>query len=85
MAKENNIDIPLSCGIWACRVCSCQIKEGAENIQIDKIMTPTILPERDENKNFKEVFTCVWGIKSEKIKSTENFEVILQKNIYTSI
>jgi hypothetical protein len=44
-------------------------------------MPPAILPAQDENKNFKEVFTCVWGIQTEKIKSEENFEVILQKNI----
>lgn len=81
MAQDNNIDIPVSCWMWACYVCSCQIKKGAEHVQIDKIMPPAILPAQDENKNFKEIFTCVWWIKTEKIKSDDNFEVILQKNI----
>lgn len=81
MAQDNNIDIPISCRMWACYVCACQIKKWAEHVQIDKIMPPAILPAQDENKNFKEVFTCVWGIQTEKIKSNENFEVILQKNI----
>lgn len=81
MAQDNNIDIPVSCCMGACYVCACQIKKGAEHVQIDKIIPPAILPAQDENKNFKEVFTCVWGIQTEKIKSEENFEVILQKNI----
>lgn len=81
MAQDNNIDIPISCGMGACYICTCKIKKGAENVQIDKIMPPAVLPAQDENKNFKEVFTCVWWIKTEKIKSDENFEVILQKNI----
>ncbi len=81
MAQEHNIDIPISCWMWACYVCSCKIKKWSEHIQIDKITTPAILPEQDENKNFKEIFTCVWWIQTEKIKSNEKFEVILQKNL----
>lgn len=81
MAKANNIDIPVSCWMGACYVCSCQIKKGAEHVQIDKIMPPAILPAQNENKSFKEIFTCVGWIQSDKIKSLENFEVILQKNI----
>lgn len=81
MAQDNNIDIPVSCCMGACYVCACQIKKGAEHVKIDKLMPPAILPAQDENKNFKEIFTCVWGIQTDKIKSNENFEVILQKNI----
>ncbi|AHB41411.1 hypothetical protein P148_SR1C00001G0620 [candidate division SR1 bacterium RAAC1_SR1_1] len=81
MAQDNNIDIPVSCCMGACYVCACQIKKGAEHVKIDKLMPPAILPAQDENKNFKEIFTCVGGIQTEKIKSKENFEVILQKNI----
>lgn len=81
MAQDNNIDIPVSCCMWACYVCACKIKKWAEHLQIDKIMPPAVLPAQDENKNFKEIFTCVWGVKTEKIKSNENFEVILEKNI----
>jgi len=81
MAQDNNIDIPISCCMGACYVCACQIKKWAEHVQIDKIMTPAVLPAQDENKNFKEIFTCVWWIQTDKVKSEEHFEVILQKNI----
>ena len=59
MAQENNIDIPIACRVGACYVCSCKIKKGAEHVKIDKLMPPAILPAQDENKNFKEIFTCV--------------------------
>ena len=81
MARDNNIDIPISCGMGACYVCSCKIKQGSECVKIDTLMTPALLPAQDENKNFKEVFACVWWIQPDKIKSSETFEVILQKNL----
>ncbi len=81
MAEKNNIDIPVSCCQWACYVCACKVKWGNKYIQIDKIMPPAILPERDTEGNFKEIMTCVGGIKSEYIKDQENHEVILEKLI----
>lgn len=81
MAWENNIDIPTSCGIWACYVCSCNIKEWNEYVQIDKIQPPMIDIPRDENWTFTEVLSCVGWVKSDYLKSKEEYEIILQKQI----
>jgi hypothetical protein len=42
-------------------------------------MPPAVLPARDENGKWKEVFTCIWGISSEAINDKEVHEVILEK------
>jgi ferredoxin len=59
MALQEGIDIPTACCRGACYVCACKIKSGAEYVQIDKIMPPAVLPARDENGKWKEVFTCI--------------------------
>lgn len=79
IAKKNNIDIPVSCCQWACYVCACKIKSWSEYIQIDKIMPPAILPEQDQQGNYKEVLTCVSWVKTEYLKDQENHEIILEK------
>lgn len=81
MAIENGIDVPTSCGIWACYVCSCKIKKWADIVQIDKVQMPMVDVWRDENWNLTEVLTCVWWIKSDYLKSKEEYEIILQKQI----
>jgi len=79
MAQQEWIDIPTACCRGACYVCACKIKSGAEYIQIDKIMPPSVLPARDENGQWKEVFTCIGGITSDAINDNEIHEVILEK------
>ena len=37
--------------------------------------------ERNEDGCFQEVFACIGGISSEAIKDTQNYEVILEKNM----
>jgi len=81
MAEQHGIDIPMSCCIGACYVCTCKIKSGTEFVQIDKIMPPAVLPARDENGKRKEVFACIGGISSDAINDQESHEVILEKNI----
>ena len=81
MAQKNWVDLPVACCIGACYVCSCKIKSWSEYIQPDKITTPVVLPEKDENWNYKDVLTCVWWIKSEFIKDNEIHEVILEKSL----
>lgn len=81
MAVENGIDVPTSCGIWACYVCSCKILKWSEAIQIDKVQMPMIDLSVNEDWTFNEVLTCVWWIKSDYLKSKEEYEIILQKQI----
>lgn len=81
MAAKNNIEIPVACWMWACYVCACKIKKGSEFVQIDKITTPSTLPQRDELGNFTEVLSCIGGVKSEYIKDKEQHEIILEKMI----
>ena len=81
LAKNNNIDFPISCNIGSCGVCTCKIISWNEFIQIDKISMPMRPLERGDDGSFKEFFACVGGIKSQAIKDIEDHEVILEKNM----
>lgn len=81
IAKNNGIELPISCGIGVCSVCKCKIVSWNQYVQIDKISMPMRPLERNEDGSFQEVFACVGGISSEAIKDTDNHEVILEKNM----
>ncbi|MEI8009317.1 MAG: 2Fe-2S iron-sulfur cluster binding domain-containing protein [bacterium] len=81
IAKNNGIDFPISCGIGSCGVCKCRIVSGNQHVQIDKISLPMRPLERNEDGSFQEVFACIGGIVSEAIKDTQDYEVILEKNM----
>lgn len=81
IAKNNGIEIPVSCGIGVCGVCKCKIISWNQYVQIDKISMPMRPLERNEDGSFQEVFACVGWISSEAIKDTANHEVILEKNM----
>lgn len=79
MAKKNNIEIPVSCGMWACYACACKIINGSEFVDIGKISVPLIDLSVDEKGNYKDVLTCVWWIKSEFLKDQWIHEIVIQK------
>lgn len=81
MASKNNIDIPVSCGMWACFACACKIVSGGEFIDIGKISVPLVDLPVDEKWNYQDVLTCVWWIKSEFLKDQWTHEIIIQKMI----
>jgi len=81
IAKNNGIDFPVSCGIGSCGICKCKIIAWNQYIQIDKISPPIRPLERSEDGTFQEVFACIGGISSEAINDTEEYEVILEKNM----
>ena len=81
LAKNNGIDFPISCGIGSCGVCTCKIISWNEYIQIDKISMPLRTLGRNEDGGFQEIFACVGGILSDAIKDTDNYEIILEKNM----
>lgn len=79
MARENNMEIPTACGMWFCRVCCCKIKKWSECVQIDKLQVPIIDLDKNKNWDYNEVLTCVWWLKTEYLKSIDEYEIILQK------
>jgi ferredoxin len=81
MAEKNNIEIPVSCGMWACYACACKIIWWGEFIDIGKKSVPLIELPTDEKWNYQDVLTCVWWIKSEFIKDQEVHEIVIQKMI----
>lgn len=80
-AENYGIDIPVSCCHGACFVCNCEIKKGNEFIKIDTLTTPSVLPKRNTEGQFTEVFACVWWIQADAIKDSEEHEVVLVKQI----
>lgn len=81
IAKNNGVEIPISCGIGMCGVCKCKIISWNQYIQIDKISMPMRPLERNEDGEFQEVLACVWGISSEAIKDIHEHDVVLEKNM----
>ena len=81
MAKNNGVDFPVSCGIWSCGVCKCKIIAWNQYVQIDKISPPMRPLERSEDGRFQETFACIGGVTSEAIKDSEDYEIILEKNM----
>lgn len=81
MAEKNNIDIPVSCGMWACFACACKIISGGEFIDIGKKSVPLVELPIDEKWQYNQVLTCVWWLKSEFLKDIWVHEVVLQKMI----
>ena len=81
MVNENGVNIPTACGIGMCGVCKCRIVSGQKYVQIDKITTPITPLQRDQDGSFQEVFSCVWGIRSEAVKDSEDHLVVLEKQL----
>ncbi|MDR2190277.1 MAG: 2Fe-2S iron-sulfur cluster binding domain-containing protein [Candidatus Peribacteria bacterium] len=79
LAAMHGISIPLACGGGVCGVCLCQVQNGGEAIQPDKITTPLIPLPRDEQGNPKEILACVAGVKSEMFADGEEHTITLQK------
>jgi len=73
MAEEHNIDIPISCGAWACFVCAVKVIKGKEFMHQNMISSPLI--DLEENQ----FLTCIGGVKSEHIHGNELKEIILEK------
>jgi ferredoxin len=81
MAKNNSIEFPTSCGIGLCWVCTCKIISGNEHVQIDKISLPKKELARNEDGSFQEFFACVGGIKSESLKDSKEYTIVLEKHL----
>ncbi len=75
MASKNWVEIPVSCGSWACGICRATILEWAEHI--DKEMTGLeALPMWEE-----EILTCIAGIKWELFREDikEDIQIVIKR------
>lgn len=81
MAKENNVEIVTSCGVWACGICKCKIIEWYDFIQVDKISKPLSDLPTDAEWKINTIFTCIAGVKSEYIDDGNDYDIVLQRNI----
>jgi len=81
MAKENNVQIITSCGLWACGICKCKIINWHQFVQVDKMWKPRWEVSKDSNWNITTIFTCLAGVKTKYLNDGKNNEIILQRNI----
>jgi ferredoxin len=81
MAKEHEIMIISSCGVWACWMCKCKIISWYKFIQVDKMWKPRWELLKDSNWNVSIIFTCLAGVKSKYLSDGKFYEIILQRNI----
>jgi ferredoxin len=64
-AMDAGADIPVSCGVGACRTCVGKVTKGAEFIDKEKI-GPSHVPIEDD-----EVLTCIAGCKDDAPEGAE--------------
>lgn len=74
LAQANNVEIPFSCGAWACGLCLCYIVQWWE--YINKAYTTPSFMELDEDQ----VLTCIAAVKDEYFdEENANVEIILKR------
>ena len=74
LAQANSVEIPFSCGAWACGLCLCYIVQWWE--YINKAYTTPSFMELDEDQ----VLTCIAAVKDECFDDENtNIEIILKR------
>jgi ferredoxin len=79
MAAMHWIEILQSCRAGFCWVCVCEVVDGWEAVDTDKVGNSGIDIQRDENWNPEQVLACVGGIKSEMFTDDKEHIVTLKK------
>lgn len=75
MAKENNIEIPFSCGSGACGLCLCEVIEGMEFINSEYLNHPMM--ELEDNQ----ILTCISAIKDKCFDDGKDHKIVLKRYI----
>ena len=75
LATENWVEIPMSCGSWACGMCLCEILEWVE--YINKAYSMPGFMELEENQ----VLTCIAAVKDEYFDDSTEAEIVLKRTI----
>ena len=73
LAQANSVEIPFSCGAWACGLCLCEIVEWVE--YINKAYSMPGFMELEENQ----VLTCIAAIKDECFDDNVEGKVVLKR------
>ena len=73
IARSNGVDIPSSCEAGACFVCACQVQQGMECLDQDKIGIALVDVEPDQ------FLTCIGGIKPDMFTDGAYHKIVLQK------
>jgi ferredoxin len=75
MASTHDVEIPFSCGAWACGLCLCEVIEWKELINDSFLSHP--LMELEENQ----ILTCISAIKDEYFDDWKNHEIVLRRYV----
>lgn len=73
MAEAHDVDIPISCGAWACFVCAMKVISGKELLHQNLISEPLVDLEEDQ------FLTCIGGIQAKFFNDGEMHELLLEK------
>lgn len=71
-AESQGIDLPYSCRVGACSVCTCKVTKGKEYLDQNKLGEPIMDVGPDE------FLICIGGCKSEAIKDPDIHEVEME-------
>lgn len=70
-AQDEGVDIPISCGVGACRSCLCRVKQGYEYIDPEAVGPAQIDIDPEE----QEILSCIAALKE---NTPEDAEIILE-------
>lgn len=74
LAQANNVEIPFSCGAWACGLCLCYIVKWWEFIN-KEYTTPSFMQLEED-----QVLTCIAAVKDECFDDENvNVEIVLKR------
>lgn len=75
LATENWVEIPMSCGAWACGLCLCEIIQWVE--YINKAYSMPGFMELEENQ----VLTCIAAVKDECFDNNVEAIIVIKRTI----
>ena len=73
LAQKYDVEIPFSCGGWACGLCLCEIVEWKELVNGSFLQNP--LMQLHEN----EVLTCISAVKDEYFEKGWDYTITLKR------
>lgn len=75
MAKANDVEIPFSCGAWACGLCLCEVIEWIDLINNAFLNHPLMALEGNQ------ILTCISAIKDEAFDKDEDATIVLKRYV----
>ncbi len=75
MAKAHDVEIPFSCGAWACGLCLCEVIEWMDMINGAFLNHPLMALEENQ------VLTCISAVKDEAFDKDEDVNIVLKRYV----